>query len=329
MTSKDKILVTGGAGYIGSQVALDLQRSGFEPIIIDNYVTGNKAIIEKLNISIFDGCVGDEIFLKSIFAKHNFRAVMHFAAYTQVGESVLDPAKYYQNNVGASLVLLKVMKEAGVKDIIFSSTAAVYGIPETTPISETAPLKPINPYGWSKLFVERILEDYCAAFGFRAVIFRYFNAAGADSSSLIGEQHNPETHLIPLTIFAAAKGTPIKVFGNDYATSDGTCIRDYVHVADISQAHLLGLKKLITGFKWGIFNIGSGGGYSVLDVIKSVEEVIGKKIIQDLVTRRAGDPARLVASSDRLLNDLGWLPKYRNLSEIVDSAWKWHKKQDI
>jgi len=320
---KETILVTGGAGYIGSQVVLDLNRVGYKVVILDNFSTGNQAVLNNLDAVFFEGSTADDQILTKIFFAHKIDAVMHFAAFTQVGESVKKPLLYYQNNVAATLTLLKVMQDFEVNNLIFSSTAAVYGLPKSVPVKEDAELIPINPYGASKRIVEQVLSDLRTSSNFRSVIFRYFNAAGADESGLIGERHDPETHLVPLALMAAAKGTELQIFGNDYDTSDGTCIRDYVHVADISAAHLLGLQHLLSGGVGGIYNIGGGSGYSVNEVITTVEAVVGKKIKTKIVPRRAGDPALLVASSDRLNQELNWSPKYTKLEDIVSSAWNW------
>lgn len=321
----ESILVTGGAGYIGSQVTLDLKRAGFNPVILDNFSTGNKDIAHKLGVPIHLGHTGDPIFMKEVLSSTDFKAVMHFAAFTQVGESVSDPAKYYLNNVGGTLSLLQAMRAHGIKKLIFSSTAAVYGMPKRVPISEDSELKPINPYGWTKLVVENILSDLRTAEGFESMIFRYFNAAGADESGTIGEKHDPETHLIPLAIMAAARGTPLNVYGDDYSTPDGTCVRDYVHVQDISQAHLLGLEKLLDGQPGSTYNIGGGNGHSVNEVVTTVENVLGKKINTKYSARRPGDPPSLVASPSKIYSELGWEPHFSSLEVMVKSAWNWMK----
>ncbi len=326
-TAKAKtVLVTGGAGYIGSHVALELTRSGYQPIIVDNLSSGNQFVIEKLGIPFYIGDIKDEKFLSGVFKKYIPCAVMHFAAHSLVGESVQNPIKYYENNVNGSLALLNSMVKHNVKRLIFSSTAAVYGIPNEIPIKESANPNPINPYGSSKLMVEQMLSDFSNAYELNSVIFRYFNAAGADPEGLIGERHDPETHLVPLAIMAAASGTPLKVFGSDYDTPDGTCIRDYVHVSDISRAHLLGLEALLLGGDGEVYNIGNGDGYSVLDVLSAVENVVGKKIKRSTVERRLGDPPKLVASDSKLKTELGWMAKYPELEMIVETAWKWHRQ---
>lgn len=321
-----KIVIIGGAGYIGSHVVMGLKRSGYNPIIFDDFSTGNRAIADRLGVEIIKGSISNSDLLKDVFTKHKPVAVMHFAACALVGESVENPAKYYQNNVSATLNLLSTMIDCNVKKFIFSSTAAVYGLAKTFPIKEDSSTNPINPYGWSKLIVEQILKDYDKAYELRSIVFRYFNAAGADKSAEIGEMHDPETHLIPLVITAAAKGTPMKIFGSDYDTPDGTCIRDYVHVSDIARAHILGLEALLLGGEAGIYNIGNGDGYSVLEVLNTVEEVTGSKVERDFQPRREGDPARLVASAERIKTELGWSPDYPALKEIIQTAWDWHRQ---
>jgi UDP-glucose 4-epimerase len=249
---------------------------------------------------------------------------MHFAAFAYVGESVTDPAKYYRNNLTGTLNLLDAMRSVGCSKLIFSSTCATYGVPAELPISEQCPQNPINPYGHSKLMVERVLKDYAAAYNLKSVIFRYFNAAGADEQGRIGEYHSPETHAVPLVIKAAMGRARFKVFGKDYPTADGTCIRDYIHVSDIATAHVLGLKQLENGAESDIFNIGNGQGYSVLQLIEAVEKVSGKKVQYDLEQRRAGDPPMLVASAGKIRRVLGWEPRYPKIEDIVSTAWSWH-----
>ncbi len=320
------ILIAGGAGYIGSHAVLDLKSSGYQPVIVDNFSRGNKDIAELTGAECEEGELSDCAFLKKVIKKYNPDAVMHFAAWTYVGESVSQPERYYNNNVVATLNLLSTMRELGVGKFIFSSTAATYGLPEAIPIPEDAVQAPINPYGSSKLMVERILSDFNAAYGLQYTIFRYFNAAGASSNALIGERHDPETHLIPLALSAAAKGTPFKVFGTDYPTQDGTCIRDYVHVDDIARAHVLGLQRLEAGEEKGIYNIGTGSGYSVLEVINTIEKVTGLKVPYEVADRRAGDPPELIAKAERISKDLKWHARHSGLEEIISTAWAWHRK---
>jgi UDP-glucose 4-epimerase len=259
-----------------------------------------------------------------VFASRPIEAVMHFAAYAYVGESVTDPAKYYNNNLAGSLSLLEAMRKAGVNKFIFSSTCATYGVPQEIPITEVHPQAPVNPYGWTKLMIEQALADYQAAYGLQSVILRYFNAAGADPGGRIGERHIPETHLIPLAIEAAVDADrPLSVFGTDYDTPDGTCIRDYIHVTDLAQAHLLGLEHLMGKGKGGVFNLGNGSGFSVRDIIKCVEKVSGRQVHWNDAPRRAGDPPQLVGSSRKIKAELGWEPKHADIEEIVRTAYAW------
>jgi len=323
--SKEIVLVAGGAGYIGSQVSLDLKEKGYELVIVDNLVRGNRDIVEKLGLPLEVGDILDANFLRGVFKKYQPQAVMHFAAYSLVGESVVNPALYYRNNVAGTISLLDVMREFSVNKIIFSSTAATYGVPKDEIITEETHNQPINPYGWSKLMIERVLRDY-RAYGMDFVVFRYFNAAGASPSGIIGERHNPETHAIPMALRALLSGKAFKIFGSDYPTRDGTCVRDYVHVADIAQAHILGLEHLLKGNEGGIFNIGSGTGYSLLELLDAIDRVTGRKIIRENSERRPGDPPTLVASSQKLSATFGWKAQY-NLDDIIETAWKWHQKE--
>jgi UDP-glucose 4-epimerase len=324
---KQTILVVGGAGYIGSHVVLDLRRQGYTPVVFDNLSTGNRDIAGRLDVAFTEGDLNNKEDIAKALQTHTPAAVMHFAAFAYVGESVTHPAKYYRNNVVNTLNLLEVMLEEGVKKLIFSSTCATYGIPKQVPISEETPQSPINPYGEGKLMVEKMLRDFDAAYGFRSVIFRYFNAAGADESGLIGERHSPETHLLPLAILAALQGTEVKIFGSDYPTPDGTCIRDYIHVSDISQAHIRGFEWLLKNDRSGVFNIGTGRGYSVQEVLQTVEKLTEKKVARKFEPRRAGDPPVLLAVADKLRKELGWAPRFESLEAIVQSAVAWHREE--
>ncbi|HEY9630759.1 MAG TPA: UDP-glucose 4-epimerase GalE [Coleofasciculaceae cyanobacterium] len=319
------ILVTGGAGYIGSHAVLALQQAEFNVVVLDNLVYGHRELIEALGAKLIVGDTNDRPLLDDIFSKFNVAAVMHFAAYAYVGESVSDPAKYYRNNVQGTLTLLESMISAGVKQFVFSSTCATYGVPKTVPIPEEHPQNPINPYGASKLMVERILSDFDAAYGLKSVCFRYFNAAGADPEGRLGEDHNPETHLIPLVLLAAlGKRDSVSVFGTDYPTPDGTCIRDYIHVTDLANAHVLGLQYLLNGGKSSTFNLGNGNGFSVREIIAAARQVTGREIQVLESDRRPGDPPSLVGSSDQARQTLGWQPQYADLHQILTHAWNWH-----
>ncbi len=320
------ILVTGGAGYIGSHGVRQLQRAGYQTLIVDNLIYGHRDFAEKSEHLIGD--LQDAAFVQDVFARYQIRAVMHFAAFAYVGESVKEPAKYYRNNLVATLNVLDAMRQHGVKLFIFSSTCATYGEPEEIPIAETHPQRPINPYGRSKLMVEHILHDYDAAYGIKFVSLRYFNAAGADPEGGIGEDHTPETHLIPLLLdVAIGKRESITIYGNDYPTPDGTCIRDYIHVTDLADAHVLGLKYLEAGGKSDVFNLGNGNGFSVKDVHAMAEWVTGKPIKAIIGERRAGDPARLIASAEKAKRILGWQPRFADLETIIRTAWQWHQER--
>ncbi len=323
------ILVTGGAGYIGSHTALLLEQAGYDVIILDNMVYGHRDIIQPvLQAKIIEGDISDRPLLDHIFATHPIQAVIHFAAYAYVGESVTEPTKYYRNNVGGTMTLLEAMLAASVKNIVFSSTCATYGVPDMTPIPEDHPQKPINPYGASKLMVERMLTDLGNAFGLNSVIFRYFNAAGAHPSGLLGEDHNPETHLIPLVLQTALElREAISIFGSDYPTKDGTCVRDYIHVVDLAEAHILGLKHLLRGGQSEIFNLSNGNGFSVREVIEVGRKVTGRPIRVIECDRRPGDPPILIGRSDKAREMLGWHPQYPDLSDIMAHAWAWHQKR--
>ena len=328
--SRSKILVTGGAGYIGSHAVLALQNQGYEVIILDNLVYGHRKIAEDvLQAKLIVGSVGDRALLDKIFAEHDISAVMHFAAYAYVGESVANPAKYYRNNVVETLVLLEAMLAAKIDKLVFSSTCASYGIPQQIPITETHPQNPINPYGLTKLTVERMLQDFDRAYGLKSVIFRYFNAAGAEPNGLLGENHEPETHLIPLVLLTAlGQRKSIQIFGTDYPTDDGTCIRDYIHVCDLAQAHVLGMDYLLERSRSDIFNLGNGDGFSVREIIRVSEKVTGESIPIDECPRRHGDPAVLVGSGAKAQKILGWKPQYTELKQIIGHAWQWHLQQN-
>ncbi|WP_040656584.1 UDP-glucose 4-epimerase GalE [Rubidibacter lacunae] len=327
--SKPTILVTGGAGYIGSHAVLALQRQGYDVAILDNLVYGHRDIAERaLKAELIVGDTSDRALLDRLFAERDIAAVMHFAAFAYVGESVAQPAKYYRNNVVGTLTLLEAMLAAGVKSFVFSSTCATYGVPDAIPIPETHPQRPINPYGSSKLMVERILSDFATAYGLRYVIFRYFNAAGADPHGLTGEDHAPETHLIPLILFAALGKRPsISIYGTDYDTPDGTCIRDYIHVSDLASAHVLGVDYLLDGGVSEIFNLGNGNGFSVRETIETARRLTEREIHVIEGARRPGDPPVLVGSSQKVRGILGWQPQYADLKLILSHAWQWHQKR--
>ncbi len=321
------ILVTGGAGYIGSHANKELTLAGYETIVLDNMSYGHE---DFLKWGVYENVdLGDLDSLRKVFQKYKIEAVMHFAAFTYVGESVEDPQKYYLNNLKNTLNLLQVMNEFKIKKIIFSSTCATYGNPQEIPITETHPQDPISPYGKAKLMVEQVLSDYSSAYGLRYVSLRYFNAAGADPDGDVGERHNPETHLIPLILDAAAgKREDIKIFGTDYPTNDGTCIRDYIHVTDLADAHIKALKYLENGGMSEFFNLGNGNGFSVEEVIEEARKVTDKEIKATEADRRPGDPPVLVGSSKKARKILKWQPKYDNLTEIIKTAWEWHKKEN-
>jgi UDP-glucose 4-epimerase len=326
---KPTILVTGGAGYIGSHAVLALQQAGYPVIVLDNLVYGHRELAEDvLQVECIVGDTTDRPLLDQLFATRNIGAVMHFAAYTYVGESVTDPEKYYHNNFVGTLTLLEAMLAASVKCFVFSSTCATYGIPSVIPIPETHPQNPINPYGMTKLMVERVLQDFDKAYGFKSVCFRYFNAAGADPDGRLGEDHSPETHLIPLVLMTAlGKRESVSIFGTDYPTEDGTCVRDYIHVTDLAQAHVLGLEYLLQGGDTATFNLGNGNGFSVRQVVEAARRVTGREIPVIECERRPGDSPALIGSSDRARKILGWLPQYADLDSIIVHAWQWHQKR--
>jgi len=317
------ILVTGGAGYIGSVTSKLLLSRGEQVVILDNLSRGHKPAIPE-NTPFYQGNIGDPDLLKFITAQHPIEACIHFAALAYVGESVEDPARYFENNVEQGIRLLKVLLAANVKQFVFSSTCATYGEPQSIPISESHPQKPTNPYGWSKLFMERILESYDAAYGLRFVALRYFNACGA--SGEVGEDHDPETHLIPNVLNAAlGKTSSVSVFGNDYPTPDGTAIRDYIHVSDLADAHLRALNHLRGGGNSERINLGNGHGYSVLEVIEGAREVTGKPVEVKFEARRPGDPSRLIADSRYARELLGWEPAHPDLKSILQTDWEWRQ----
>ena len=319
------VLVTGGAGYIGSHTVAELLEKNEEVIVVDNLEKGHKDAV--LGGKLIVGDLRDKEFIKNVFYQNDIEAVIHFAAYIEVGESVSNPLKYYNNNVAVTLNLLEAMREAKVDKVVFSSTAATYGEPENIPILETDRTVPTNPYGETKLAVEKALKWSDVAYGIKHVILRYFNASGAHISGKIGEDHSPESHLIPLIIQAAmGKRDSIKIFGNDYNTPDGTCVRDYIHVSDLAQAHYLALQKLRRGEDSEIYNLGNGKGFSVREVVDVVRKVTGKDITAVDAPRRPGDPAILVASSEKIKKELNWQPKMNDLETIVATAWEWHSK---
>ncbi|RAK22092.1 UDP-galactose 4-epimerase [Anoxybacillus vitaminiphilus] len=318
------ILVCGGAGYIGSHAVYRLIEKGEQVVVVDNLQTGHiKAVHPQAHF--YKGDIRDREFLRNVFRKHDIETVVHFAANSLVGESMQEPLKYYDNNVYGTQVLLEVMNEFAVKQIVFSSTAAVYGEPKQIPIVETDPTVPTSTYGETKLAMEKMMKWVSRSHGIRYISLRYFNVAGA-YGMIIGEDHNPETHLIPLVLkVALGQRDEIHIFGDDYDTPDGTCIRDYIHVVDLVDAHILAVEKLRSGAESSIYNLGNGNGFSVKEVIEAARRVTGHDIPARVVPRRAGDPARLVASSEKAKRELGWEPKYTNIDEIVASAWQWHQ----
>lgn len=323
------VLVTGGAGYIGSHAVRALQQAGYGVIVLDNLVYGHRDIVDQvLKVELIEGDTNDRALLDHIFSTRAIAAVMHFAAYAYVGESVSEPNKYYRNNFVGTLTLLEAMLAAGINKFVFSSTCATYGVPQEIPIPEDHPQNPINPYGMTKLMVEHVLRDFDKAYAFKSVCFRYFNAAGADPAGDLGEDHNPETHLIPLVLQTAlGRRESISVLGTDYPTPDGTCIRDYIHVSDLADAHVLGLQYLLNGGETTVFNLGNGNGFSVREVIETARQVTGRPINVVESPRRPGDPPMLVGSADRARQILGWQPKYADLQQILAHAWNWHQKR--
>lgn len=324
MTShvKAPVLVTGGAGYVGSHACKALSQAGYLPVVYDSLERGHRWAVQWGPLEV--GNLHDRRRLDEVLLKYKPAAALHFAGYAYVGESVEKPGMYYWNNLAGSIALLEALREADVTRLVFSSTCSTFGIPDSVPITEEHPQRPINPYGASKLMVERILADYDKAYGFRSISLRYFNAAGADPDAEIGEVHDPETHLVPLALYAAAGRRPsVTVFGSDYLTADGTCVRDYVHVADLAEAHVLALKYLDAGAATCGLNLGTGKGWSVTEVIKSAMEVTGRPITVITGERRAGDPPALVADPARAMQVLGWMPKYPHINTQIEHAWRW------
>ncbi len=326
MSSKSRVLVTGGAGYVGSHAVKALRAHGADAVVYDNLSAGHQAAAEAAGASAFiAGDIHDSAHLREAMREHQIDAVMHFAAWLSVGDSVRDPAGYYRNNVAGALSVLEAMVAVGVKHLVFSSTAAVFGNPVETPITEAHPTEPINAYGETKLAIERALPHYERAYGLTSVALRYFNASGADPDGQLGEDHDPESHMIPRAIDAALGRSSFQVFGEDYETPDGTCLRDYVHVADLASAHLLALEALRDGAPSARYNLGNGRPTSVKDVLKAVERVGGRPVPFTVGPRRAGDPGVLYASSDRIKRELGWQPRLEEIDTIVRTAWRWRE----
>ena len=320
------VLVTGGAGYIGSHVLQQLRRDGVPCVVLDNLSRGHRELV--LDTELVVGDIADSALVRRTLADHRVSAVMHFAAYASVGESAAQPLTYYANNVGGTISLLRAMVESDVKRLVFSSTCATYGLPETIPMTEDHPQRPSNAYGAGKLMVEQILADADRAHGLRSVSLRYFNAAGADASGTIGEWHEPETHLIPLALeVAAGRREAVDVYGTDYPTADGTCIRDYIHVLDLAHAHVLGLRHLEAGGASEAFNLGNGNGFSVRQVLETAKRVTGRPVASRPAPRRPGDPPVLVGSSEKARRLLGWTPTFDTLETIVQTAWAWHRSR--
>ncbi len=319
------ILVCGGAGYIGSHMVLELIKKNYNVVVLDNLSNGHMEAVNK-KAKFYLGDIRDENLLTKIIADEKVEAVIHFAAYSLVGESMTNPAKYYDNNVLATFSLLDTMRKNNLNKIIFSSTAAVYGEPESIPICEDNAINPINPYGETKRTIEKMLYWFDKAYGIKYTVLRYFNVAGADESATIGEMHNPETHLIPVILKSILENKTIKVFGNDYPTKDGTCIRDYIHVTDLANAHILALENLTKTMSSQIYNLGNNTGFSVMEILNAAQLVTGKKINYEIAPRRIGDPAILIASSEKAKKELGWQPKFYQPEKIISSAWNWHKK---
>jgi len=320
------VLVAGGAGYIGAHMCKLLALHGYTPIVVDNLTFGHKEFVKWGPLIVGD--IADKDLIRQTIRTYKPIAVFHFSAFTYVGESVTEPKKYYQNNVVGTINLLDSIIEMGVKSFIFSSTCATFGIPQTEFLSETHPQNPINPYGMSKLIIEKCIADYSRAYDLKSVIFRYFNAAGADPDGEIGEDHQPETHLIPIVLDVALKKREfVSIFGDDYPTPDGTCIRDYIHINDLGSAHLLGLEYLIKKGETTSFNLGNGQGFSVKEIISKTEEITGHSIPTQISPRRAGDPPKLVGDSEKARSVLGWNPQFHRIEDIISTAWNWHQKR--
>lgn len=319
-----RILVTGGAGYIGSHTTLELLDAGYDVVVVDNLSRGHRRAVAPARLREVD--ILDTPGLVRVMQEAPVDAVIHFAAFIAVGESMQNPALYFRNNVSGSISLLTAMQEAGVRNIVFSSTAAVYGMPTVVPIPETLPYAPINVYGETKVMIEKVLTWFGQTQGFRSVCLRYFNASGADPAARTGEDHEPETHLIPLLFRAIETGKPATLFGQDYPTPDGSCIRDYIHVSDLARAHIGAVDWLLKGGESRRFNVGTGSGYSVQEVVDAVGRVVGKPVPHTWGPRREGDPALLVADSSSLRNELGWVPRDSALDRIVETAWRWYNR---
>ena len=327
-----KILVTGGAGYIGSHTCVELLNAGYDVVVLDNLSNASEKSLERVSkitgkpVKFYKADILDRDALNEIFDKEDIDSCIHFAGLKAVGESVAKPWEYYENNIAGTLTLVDVMRKHNVKNIVFSSTAATYGEPENIPILETDRTFPTNPYGESKLAVEKMMKWCDVAYGIKFTALRYFNVAGAHPTGEIGEDHNPESHLIPIILqVALGKRESIGIYGDDYPTPDGTCIRDYIHVMDLADAHILALKRLYNGGESAIFNLGNGEGFSVKEVIEVTRKVTGHPIPAVVSPRRAGDPAKLVATSEKAMRELNWKPKYNSLEKIIETAWNWHK----
>jgi UDP-glucose-4-epimerase GalE len=326
VSASSRVLVTGGAGYVGSHAVKALRAGGAHVVVYDNLSAGHRAAAEAAGASVVvDGDIHDGARLRTMMREHHTNAVMHFAAWLSVGDSVKDPSGYYRNNVCGALSVLDAMVAEGVKHLVFSSTAAVFGNPVETPITEAHPTDPINAYGETKLAIERALPHYERAYGLTSVALRYFNASGADPDGVLGEDHDPESHMIPRAIDAALGRNSFQVFGDDYDTPDGTCLRDYVHVTDLASAHLLALDALRGGAVSARYNLGNGRPTSVRDVLESVHRVVGRPVPHTVGPRRPGDPGVLYASSDRIQRELGWRPRFEEIDTIVSTAWRWRE----